>query len=184
MTASYPFCAKELLVRKSGGRLACAGLLASSVALFSCHTSSFAEPPGKDGISAPAGPVGSTPPSAPTPPPAASSSAAVISGHVARSEKLAARKPVDEVLFVMARDAATGRIVAVCQLQLPAQRSWPVAFTLQDDRLVAGASVRLSARLDQDGNATTKEPGDEVGAVKLALVVPETDVTLTLDEVL
>ena len=91
---------------------------------------------------------------------------------------------MDEVLFVMARDAATGRIVAVCQLQLPAQRSWPVAFTLQDDRLVAGASVRLSARLDQDGNATTKEPGDEVGAVKLALVVPETDVTLTLDEVL
>lgn len=168
----------------AGRRLLPGAVLLLTAASLACHTSGFADSPAKDPPAARAAQADPTLPVAPTPPPAASSSAAVVSGHVVRSSRLAARKPADEVLFVMARDADSGRIVAVCQVHLPAQRSWPVAFTLQDDRLVTGASVRLSARLDQDGNATTKEPGDEVGEMKLALVVPETDVTLTLDQVL
>lgn len=131
--------------------------------------------------------TGTTAGPAATPLPAAAVqdlASAELSGHVVRSAELAKRKPSGEVLFVMARDATTQQIVAVCRVEVPENQPWPVPFTLRDHRLKAGAMVRLSARLDQDGSATTKQPGDEVGEVRLALKVPETDVVLTLDQTL
>lgn len=130
-----------------------------------------------------AAPAGLQPASAPGPG-APDAEAGEISGYVARSAGLAGRDAVGEVVFVVARDATTEQIVAVCRVEVAEGRPWPVPFSLRDHRLKAGAMVRLSARLDQDGSATTKQPGDEVGEVHLALKVPETDVVLTLDKAL
>ena len=136
--------------------------------------------PSKEAMAAPAGlqPASVPGPGAPD------VGAAEISGHVARSAGLAEKKVPGEVVFVVARDATTEQIVAVCRVEVAEGRPWPVPFSLRDHRLKAGAMVRLSARLDQDGSATTKQPGDEVGEVRLALKVPETDVVLTLDQTL
>ena len=69
------------------------------------------------------------------------------------------------MLFLIARTAAAGPPLAVKRIEAP---SFPLDFEIgPDDRMIQAmpfaGSVQLTARLDSDGNATSRTPGDLQG---------------------
>jgi hypothetical protein len=95
-------------------------------------------------------------------------------------------KPGDSI-YVIARNGATGAAIAVVRLTVPAQ--WPLPFTLSGSHTMQPGSglfgkVKVEARVDKDGDAMTKNPGDVVGEVAGLVEVPKSDVVLSLDKVL
>ena len=66
------------------------------------------------------------------------------------------------MLFIIARRGATGPPLAVKRVSAP---RFPLDFSLgPDDRMIQAmpfqGPIRLSARIDADGNASTRSPGD------------------------
>lgn len=91
-------------------------------------------------------------------------------------------------LFLAARafspGGAPGQVLAVKRLTAG---SWPMTFELTgSDVMIAGTSLQgkvvLTARIDQDGEAMTKQPGDIEGQLG-PIEVPNSSVELTLDTV-
>jgi len=107
-------------------------------------------------------------PAAPAPPPGRAAQAeagAPVHGRVSVAPELADRIPPGAVLFIIARRAATGPPLAVKRVRAP---SLPLEFTLgPENRMIESmpfeGPLRLSARLDADGNAMSREPGDLLG---------------------
>lgn len=125
------------------------------------------------------------PPPAPRGAPPAAGSAARIEGTVSVSPELASRVPEGAVLFLIARGAA-GPPLAARRIADP---RLPLAFDLgPEDRMMQDrpfeGPMQLSARLDADGNATTREPGDLQGAVAGPVEPGARDVEIVIDEVL
>ena len=92
-----------------------------------------------------------------------------------------------DTVFIIARNGTTNAMVAVAKLQAPDK--FPLAFKLtpQNVMMPGGAlsgPIKLSARVDKDGDAITKKPGDVVGEVAQAVEVPAQNVVLTLNQVL
>lgn len=93
--------------------------------------------------------------------------AAPIRGVVRLGPEVAGRVPARGVLFVIARRGeGPGPPLAVAQIPQP---SFPQEFEIGPSNvmipsLVFDGALRLSARLDSDGNATTRRPGDLTGA--------------------
>lgn len=92
-------------------------------------------------------------------------SAPLLSGRVELGD--AAKNQADPlaVLFVIARNEQ-GQIVAVKKLLPPFQ--WPVEFSLEEaDIMIAGTELsgklKVTARLDRDGNANPAQSGDILG---------------------
>lgn len=88
-----------------------------------------------------------------------------ISGEVVLERSLVGRVPEKAVLFILARESEGGPPVAVKRIPRP---GFPFQFTLsQADVMLAGRSfegkVILSARLDQDGDASTRDISDWEG---------------------
>jgi hypothetical protein len=114
------------------------------------------------------------------------SSSEPIEGRIELAEGLSGRVPPGAVLFVVARRGKAGRPMAVMRVASP---QFPVDFAIgPDDRLTQTipfeGPLQLTALLDADGNATTREPGDLRGVFP-ALVAPGArDLTLTIDELL
>lgn len=110
------------------------------------------------------------PPTAKPAPPSAQSAPAAgekIEGVVDLDPKLKSKIDGQAVLFIIARSAgsAAGPPLAVKRIASP---KFPVAYSLSaQDVMMQGApfsgKVSLSARLDKDGNPTTKEPGNLAG---------------------
>ncbi|MEE8410408.1 MAG: hypothetical protein V3T05_12435 [Myxococcota bacterium] len=156
--------------------------LVLTVGLVGCE----AQPP----PTLPAGPGGGLPPNHPTPPggnllPAAPSGSIV--GTIEVTDALKGKVAAGDVIFVVARNAATGSIIAVTRVVAPA--AFPADFELGGSDVMhtqtsLTGKVRLEARVDKDGDAMTKNPGDVVGAVADLVTVPATGVVLTLDETL
>jgi len=107
----------------------------------------------------------------------------------------------EQVLFVIARrsGAAGGPPLAVQRIDGPDFSSGAVAFEIGQAQVMIpslefAGDITLSARLDSDGNAMTKLPGDLTGALKLpgdltgALPDPvrpgQEDILITLDQAL
>jgi cytochrome c-type biogenesis protein CcmH len=128
-----------------------------------------------------------TPASKPAPPSAQSAPAGgeKIEGVVDVDPKLKGKIDAQAVLFIIARSAsgAGGPPLAVKRIASP---KFPVAYSLSaQDVMMQGTpfsgKVFLSARLDKDGNAATRDPGDlageykknpvEVGAKKIDIVL-------------
>ena len=93
-----------------------------------------------------------------------------ISGSVAIASDLKAKLTGNEALFIIARAAqsAGGPPLAVKKIDRP---SFPVAYTLgQENVMMPGVAfsgkINVSARLDKDGNPTTRQAGDMVGEYK------------------
>jgi cytochrome c-type biogenesis protein CcmH len=89
-----------------------------------------------------------------------------IHGTVRISPELVSRVPDGAVLFLIARNAAGGPPLAVKRIPSP---SFPLEFELgADDRMIQAmpfaGEMTLSARIDADGNATSRTPGDLQGA--------------------
>lgn len=131
---------------------------------------------------------GEPPPPPPAAPPsdeaAVAPSGAPIRGVVRLAPELLDRAPANATLFVIARGGAGGPPVAV--KRIPAA-SLPYAFELgPDDRMIQtipfAGPLQLSARLDADGNATTRAAGDVQGAAAAPVEPGATGVELVLDE--
>ena len=94
-----------------------------------------------------------------------------------------------DTIFVVVRGAAVGAapgpVLAVRRLEAAA---FPMPFQIDSrDAMVAGtamkAPVTLTVRVDKDGDAMSKNPGDVVGTVTLK-ALPTEKLALTLDTVL
>jgi hypothetical protein len=121
-------------------------------------------------------------------PPAAATGAtsAAIEGTLELAPNLAGRIPPGAVLYVVARTAQGGPPLAVVRVASP---RFPMRFSIgPDDRMnqsmpFAG-ELLITARVDTDGNAMTRSPGDLQGASETPNAPGDRGVTLLIDEVL
>jgi cytochrome c-type biogenesis protein CcmH len=109
-----------------------------------------------------------------------------IRGAVRVADALAARVPPNAVLFLIARGGAGGPPLAV--QRIPAPR-FPFEFELGPaDRMIRtlpfAGELQLTARLDQDGDAGTRSPGDLEGGAAGAHAPGATGVEIVLDRAL
>ena len=116
--------------------------------------------------------------------PPVASSAKPIQGTVTVADELSDRVPAGAVLFLIARSGASGPPLAVKRIASP---RFPLDFTIgPDDRMIAAmpfaGPLRLTARVDSDGNATTRSPGDLQGAAEGEFHPGATGVALVIDE--
>jgi cytochrome c-type biogenesis protein CcmH len=151
----------------------------------------------------PMGAGGSGPPGMPAPPgvPAASAAPAAmgaapegaaggagapIRGRIVVSDALAARVPRGGVLFLIARASDAGPPTAVKRVPGPA---FPFEFEIgPGDRMMEGVPFTgpftLTARIDADGNAATKNPGDLQGQSRERVAPGASGVEVVIDQVL
>ena len=134
------------------------------------------------------GPPGLPPaPGRGAPPLAAQASAAEgppVRGTVTVSDELAGRVPAGAVLFLIARRGDSGPPLAVKRV---AQPRFPLEFSLgPEDRMLQtlpfAGELRITARLDADGNAMSRQPGDLEGRAPGAVSPGATGVAVVLDE--
>jgi cytochrome c-type biogenesis protein CcmH len=118
--------------------------------------------------------------------PVSSSGSSPIRGTVRVDPALAGRAPASAVLFVIARAgvATAGPPLAVRRIPSP---RFPAEFEIgPDDVMIQGmrfeGEIRLSARLDADGNAMTRRAGDLQGRAASAVAPGAEGVELVLDE--
>jgi len=110
-----------------------------------------------------------------------------ISGTVELSPELADAAPSGAFLFVIARRGGGGPPLAVKRIPDP---TFPFSFTLGPaDRMIQQmpfeGPITLSARLDSDGDAISRAPGDLMGAATGGPVAPgATGIRIVLDTVM
>ena len=118
-------------------------------------------------------------------PPAGPQAKPLVSGTLELDKSLAGKADPLAILFIIARNE-TGQIVAVKKLFPPFQ--YPVAFALtSEDAMIAGTELsgklKLTARLDMDGNANPAQAGDILGRPQAEWsVVGESGVRIPLNE--
>jgi hypothetical protein len=108
-----------------------------------------------------------------------------ISGTVRLADGLPA-VPDGAVLFIIARRGEAGPPLAVKRVTAP---RFPLDFTLgPEDRMIQAmpfaGPLRISARVDTDGNATTRTPGDLQGSARGDVEPGASGVEVGIDEVL
>ena len=118
------------------------------------------------------------------PPQAEAAEGASLSGVVSVSPELAEGLPVGAVLFIIARVGSAGPPLAVRRVASP---SFPLEFSIgPEDRMIAArpfaGEIQLSARLDQDGNATSRSPGDLQGSSVGVHAPGASDIEIVLEE--
>jgi cytochrome c-type biogenesis protein CcmH len=120
-----------------------------------------------------------------TPPGASDSSP--VSGTVTLAPGLEHKVPAGAILFIVARNAqGAGPPLAVKRIESP---HFPLDFSLgPDDRMIKQmpfvGPLQLSARLDADGNAMTRAPGDLQGQASGMHQPGENGVAIVIDQVL
>jgi hypothetical protein len=120
----------------------------------------------------------------PKPAPAKGTAGPDISGFVRIAESVAGSRPPGGVLFIVARSGGPGPPLAVLRVQSPV---FPHEFEIGQANvmmpgLVFEGEIQLSARLDSDGNAMTKLPGDLTGEIANTLGPGAQGVALILDQ--
>ena len=125
------------------------------------------------------------------PPPAAPAAAprdggAPLTGTIRIADNLAGRVPSRAVLFLIARTGPSGPPTAVRRIVDP---SFPLEFSIgPDDRMIQAlpfdGPFQLTARIDADGNAMTRNPGDLQGEAKGTFPPGAHDIDIVIDEVL
>jgi cytochrome c-type biogenesis protein CcmH len=134
----------------------------------------------------PPGAPGATPGMAAAPAGAEAAAGDPIRGRILLAEPLAGRVPEGAVLFLVARSSDAGPPVAVKRVPDPV---FPLAFEIgPGDRMMQGipftGPFQLTARVDADGNAATRNPGDLQGASPGRVETGARDVELVIDQVL
>jgi cytochrome c-type biogenesis protein CcmH len=110
----------------------------------------------------------------------------VVSGVLRLDDKLKAKVASGDVIYLVARNAdAPGPPLAVKKL---AVAGWPITFSLDSrDAMFEGTQMKgkivVQARIDKDGDAATKTPGDVTGTSR-AVELPADKVVITFDTVL
>jgi hypothetical protein len=129
-------------------------------------------------------PPAAAPPAALATAPAAASSA--ITGTIRLAPELEQSVPSGAILFLIARGAEGGPPLAVRRYTAPA---FPLDFTIgPGDIMMEGMAfqgpIRLTARVDADGDAMTRNPGDLQGSSASDVAPGARDVEIVIDEVL
>jgi hypothetical protein len=114
----------------------------------------------------------------------------VIAGALKLDGKTKDKVKPGDTIFVVVRgmptsDAPQGQVLAVRRLDAA---TFPMTFQIDSrDAMIAGTTLKppvtLNVRVDKDGDAITKNPGDVVGVVTLK-TLPVEHLSLTLDQVL
>ena len=122
----------------------------------------------------------------PPPPSPQTASAEAIRGVVTLAPELEGRVPAGAILFLIARRGEGGPPLAVQRIVEP---QLPLEFAIgPEDRMIDQVPFEgplvLSARLDSDGNAMTRLPGDLQGAAPGAYQPGDSGVVLLIDEAL
>lgn len=134
----------------------------------------------------PGAPGGGAPPAAPAADRGSDSDAAPLRGTIRLSEELADRVPPGAILFLIARTGPAGPPTAVKRVADP---RFPLDFELgPGDRMIQSlpfaGPFRLTARIDADRNAMTRNPGDLAGEAE-GFHAPGADgIELVIDEIL
>lgn len=111
---------------------------------------------------------------------------APLSGTIRLADDLAGRVPAGAVLFLIARTGGGGPPTAVRRIPDP---SFPLDFELgPDDRMIEAmpfeGPFQLTARIDADRNAMTRNPGDLQGEAEGSFAPGAEDIEIVIDEVL
>ena len=109
---------------------------------------------------------------------------APIRGRIELAPELRDAAPAGAVLFVIARREGGGPPLAVRRIDAP---RLPLDFELTPaDRMIQalpwGGPLRITARLDRDGNATSRQPGDLQGRAPEPVSPGAEGVRVVLDE--
>lgn len=127
-------------------------------------------------------------PGGPAPPPAATAGGGeAVTGTITLGEGFDRKVPVGAILFLIARSAqGGGPPLAVKRIADP---KFPLDFSLgPDDRMIQQlpfvGPLQLSARLDADGNAMTRAPGDLQGQADATAQPGDSGIAIVIDEVL
>jgi cytochrome c-type biogenesis protein CcmH len=109
-----------------------------------------------------------------------------IRGRIVLAEELAGRVPPGAVLFLVARSGESGPPAAVKRVVDP---RFPLDFEIgPGDSMMAGVPFagpfRLTARVDADQNAATRNPGDLQGETASRVAPGTSGVELVIDQVL
>lgn len=107
-----------------------------------------------------------------------------IRGTLHVAPELQGAQPSGAVLFLIARTATAGPPLAVKRIEAP---RFPLDFEIGPaDRMLTSVpftgAVLLTARLDADGNATSRTPGDLLGAAGQAVSPGASGVEIVLDQ--
>ncbi|HSJ98401.1 MAG TPA: hypothetical protein VLC53_15090 [Myxococcota bacterium] len=137
------------------------------------------------------GPRGAPPMGAGGPPPApgeptVTSAEAPIRGTISLAPELEGRVPAGAILFLIARRGDSGPPLAVQRVPDP---ELPLEFSIgPEDRMIEqmpfAGPLTLSARLDADGNAMTRLPGDLQGVAPGSYEPGAGDVEIVIDQTL
>ena len=120
-------------------------------------------------------------------PPAAGGDGAPLSGTIALAPGFETRVPAGATLFLIVRTGAGGGPpLAVKRVESP---RFPMDFSLgPDDRMIKTmpfeGPLQLSARLDADGNAMTRVPGDLQGQTPEPHQPGESGIAIVIDQVM
>lgn len=117
---------------------------------------------------------------------AETSERAPIRGTLLLADAVRARVPSGAVLFLIARRGESGPPLAVKRISGP---SFPLEFEIgPGDRMIKSmpfeGTLQLSARLDGDGNATSRTPGDLLSSTAAQAQPGDSGVQLVIDSVL
>jgi hypothetical protein len=110
-----------------------------------------------------------------------------LRGRIELAPDLQGKVAAGDTVYIIARNAATGGVIAVARLSAPATFPMPFELTGAHVMMPGGSlsgQVRLAARVDKDGNATSKTPGDLVAELPQLVAVPNDSVVLVLNQVL
>lgn len=117
-------------------------------------------------------------------PPVVASEGEPIRGRLELAAELEGQVPRGGVLFLVAKSPAGGPPVAVQRVPEP---SFPLDFEIgPNDRMIEAipftGPLLLTARVDADGNATSREPGDLSGAAAAPVEPGATGITIRIDQ--
>jgi hypothetical protein len=109
-----------------------------------------------------------------------------VRGTLRLAPELEGRVPSGAILFLIARSTEAGPPLAVQRIPEP---RFPLDFEIgPKDRMIQqlpfAGPLRLTARVDGDGNATTREPGDLVGASSEEVEPGDSGIVITIDQAL
>jgi cytochrome c-type biogenesis protein CcmH len=118
-------------------------------------------------------------------PPPATTSEKVLRGTVDVKPELKANLAATDTVYIIARKGAGGPPLAVKRVTDP---KFPLSFELTEKDVMMGGpfdgDVELTVRVDKDGDAMTKNPGDLVGKGPAGTKVGQTSVNVLIDQTL
>ena len=135
-------------------------------------------------------PAGHPPTGGATSQPAVAGPSGSIAGKIELAKAMTEKVKAGATLFIIVRrDAGEGKkgmMIAAKKIPVTGAAMFPLTYTVTPkDVMMAGTAlagtVRVSARIDQDGDAISKQPGDVTGAAKKVIKVGDKAAHFTLD---